>query len=72
MALKKTHAQFRAAAAMFDERTDLRPSRQIPFAVDRALFLSWWFIENVTHDDPAASEIFFELRAIVRKAQGDN
>lgn len=71
MALKKTHAQFRQAAAFFDENTTLRPSRQIPFAVDRALFLAWWFIENVGPDDPARNEIFFELRTIVRQAQGE-
>ncbi|TYO65473.1 hypothetical protein FXV83_16185 [Bradyrhizobium hipponense] len=70
MALKKTHAQFRQAAALYDE-THLAPSMTPnPFAKERALFLAWWFIENVGPDDPARNEIFFELRGIVREAQG--
>jgi hypothetical protein len=63
MALKKTHAQFRQAKALFDEIC--------PFPAERALSLAWWFIENVGPDDPARNEIFFELRAIVRNVQGD-
>jgi hypothetical protein len=71
MALKKTHAQFRQAAAFFDE-THRSPSiTPDPFATKRALDLSWWFIENVGPDDPARNEIFFELREIVRNAQGN-
>lgn len=27
----------------------------------------WWYIENVTSDDPRASEIFFYLRARYNK-----
>lgn len=26
----------------------------------------WWFIENVTEDDPARQDLFFELRKRVR------
>lgn len=36
--------------------------------VEDALQLTWWFIENVSFDDPDRDDIFFELRAIVREA----
>ncbi len=31
----------------------------------------WWFIENVTEDDPIRTEVFFYLRERFRKYQDD-
>lgn len=36
----------------------------------RALFAAWWFIENVDKEDARADEMFFEVRELVREAQG--
>jgi hypothetical protein len=36
----------------------------------RALFAAWWFIENVDKESARADEMFFEVRELVRGAQG--
>lgn len=33
----------------------------------RALAMAWWFIENVTEDTPDRTDIFFELRPLIRQ-----
>ena len=35
------------------------------------VFALWWFIENVTEDDPRRTELFFHLRERVREHQTD-
>jgi hypothetical protein len=73
MALKKTHAQFRAALRCWDEDNgicalDLPPAdngERID-RLRRVNYALWWFIENVSGDDPAHNDIFFELREMVR------
>lgn len=34
----------------------------------RAAFAAFWFIENVTEDDPARTDLFFKVREIMRDA----
>lgn len=46
------------------------PEAQYPFRVQWALHAVWWFVENVTQDDPDRAVIFFELREMVREALG--
>ncbi len=63
--LKRTHLQFRAALRDhdFDNRFNTIPEWK---AASRAAFAAWWFIENVTNDDPARTDLFFEIRGIAR------
>ena len=35
----------------------------------RALYASWWFIENCVSGEPGVSEVFFKVREMVREAQ---
>lgn len=35
------------------------------------VYALWWFIENITDEDPRRSEIFFHLRERVREFQTD-
>lgn len=44
-------------------------SRNYPDKTKAALEMCWWFIENVQEDDFRRSEIFFELREIVRDSR---
>jgi hypothetical protein len=61
-ATKKTHREFRAAMRIHAE--------EYPFMwinerrVRCALFAAMWFIENVSDDDNARDEIFFEVREL--------
>lgn len=68
MALKKTHAQFRDALNAWD--AEHRPPLNY-IDTRRALHACWWFIENVGPDDPARTDIFFELREMVRSSDQD-
>lgn len=64
----KTLDQFRAITARPELKAPHRLRRVAE--LDRALNAAWWFIENVTAADPDCTDIFFELREIVREARG--
>ena len=68
--LKKTHVQFRASLRMWEE-DEPRPEGELArdaWETRKALYAAWWFIENVGEDDPARTDIFFEVREIAREA----
>lgn len=65
MALKKSHRDFRAALRQWVIDNPLALEWQNQWVARRALFAAWWFIENVSADDPARSDIYWELRPIV-------
>jgi hypothetical protein len=52
MALKKTHRDFRAAYAMSEGKSLLI----------RHLDAMWWYMENVSPEDTARNDIYWELR----------
>lgn len=70
--IKKTHQQFRAAMRGHAEDegsqhwADYRAARDAAHSARKALAAVWWFVENVGEDDKARTDIFFELREIVR------
>jgi len=43
--------------------------RDYPDKARAALEMCWWFIENIHEDDFRRTDIFFELREIVRAAK---
>jgi hypothetical protein len=70
--LKKTHQQFRAVLRdhVKDEDRrhwhDYRSARDAAKKARLALLAAFWYIENVGEDDPAKTDIFFELREMMR------
>ena len=67
-ARRKTHRQFRAALREHDGLSENRICWANHRLAKRAAYAAWWFIENVTEDDPSRNDIFFEVREIVRSA----
>ena len=68
----KTLTDFRAALTTWGEENPPAKRGALPkeWLTRRALFAAWWFIENVTEDDPSRSDIFFVVRDLVHGAQG--
>lgn len=57
---------FQAALALYDDTyADRDPDLH---AARRAAYAAWWFIENINDDVPDRTDIFFEVRTIVRAA----
>lgn len=65
---KPTRSQFRAALKYWDQENSSALMWQSEWRARRALFAAWWFIENVTADDPARTDLFFRVRELVREA----
>ena len=66
-----TFNQFRSAMMSWDADHPRHPVLPDPptYSIERALYACWWFIENVSADDPWHNDIFFVVREIVRSTQ---
>ena len=64
-----TRSQFHGALKA--HTSELRDSGMIHSEITarRAMFAAFWFIENVTDDDPARVDLFFKVRELVREAR---
>lgn len=63
-----TKSDFDAILANFDATNRINPRHPQEFLARRALRAAWFFIENVTDDDPAKTELFFRVRELVWQA----
>jgi hypothetical protein len=68
-ARQTTLERFRDFVATARQDADDRRAMIAPQASHVAMRCAWWFIENVTEDDPERTDIFFQLREIVRSGQ---
>jgi len=70
----QTYRDFRAVLVNFETDNPLQRRGEDPSPIARLLWerhrLShalWWFIENVDAEDASRTQIFFELREMVRE-----
>lgn len=72
--IKKTHQLFRAIVRQDDIDNGCQHWKNYEDAMyaardaRHALRAAFWYIENVGEDDPARTDIFFELRELMRGA----